>query len=180
MEDHDQPASEQSLATLTAEIVSAYVSNNTISTSQIGELIGDVSRQLHGLGQPQEQEPTKPEPAVSVRRSIGSDHLICLVCGKKQRMLKRHLASEHQLTPDEYRKLFELKLDYPMVAPSYAAMRRDLALKIGLGRPKKQTPVKRAAAKKTEAPKTKGTAKRAASNKAETPAKARRSRARAA
>jgi predicted transcriptional regulator len=156
MEDHEQETSVQSLATLTAEIVSAYVSNNTIAASQIGQLISDVSRQLHDLDKPQEQQPAKPEPAVPVRRSIGSDHLICLCCGKKQRMLKRHLTSEHQMTPEEYRRLFDLKHDYPMVAPSYAEMRRELALKIGLGRPKKQAPRKRAApkvaAKSKEAP----------------------------
>ena len=148
MEDHEQPVSDQSLATLTAQIVSAYVSRNTVATAEIGQLIGDVSRHLNALGEPQQQEPTKPEPAVSVRRSIGSDHLICLVCGKKQRMLKRHLASEHELTPDEYREHFELKPDYPMVAPSYAAARRELAMKIGLGRPKQHTPLMGSAAEK--------------------------------
>ena len=148
MEDHEQSVSAQSLATLTAQIVSAYVSRNTVATADIGQLIGDVSLHLNALGKPQQQEPTKPEPAVSVRRSIGSDHLICLVCGKKQRMLKRHLGSEHGLTPDEYRELFELKPDYPMVAPSYAAARRELAMKIGLGRPKQHTPLMGSAAEK--------------------------------
>lgn len=180
MEHHDQPASQQSLAALTADIVSAYVSNNTIATSQIGQLISDVSRQLYELDKPQEQEAAKPEPAVSVRRSIGNDHLICLVCGKKQRMLKRHLTSEHQLTPEEYRRLFDLKPDYPMVAPSYAEMRRDLALKIGLGRPKEKPPVKRPPTKKAAAPKKKETAERAAAAKAERPARTRRGRPAAA
>lgn len=170
MHEHDKQATEQSLAVLTTEIVSAYVSSNTLATSEIGQLIADVSRQLHRLDKPQEKEPAKPEPAVPVRRSVGRDHLICLVCGKKQRMLKRHLTSEHQLMPDEYRRLFDLKPDYPMVAPSYAEMRREFALKIGLGRPKKQAPKKRAAQKQATAPK-KGTAKRAVAAKTKTPAK---------
>ncbi len=83
--------------------------------------------------------PEKLAPAVSVRRSIGRDHLVCLACGKKQGMLKRHLASEHDLTPNAYREMFRLKPDYPIVAPSYAEARRELALKIGLGRPTKPT-----------------------------------------
>ena len=79
----------------------------------------------------------KPEPAVSVRRSVRPDHLVCLICGKKQKLLKRHLAVEHELTPNQYRETFGLKPDYPMVAPNYAQQRRELALSIGLGRPKK-------------------------------------------
>ena len=150
MQEDDKQAAEQSLATLTAEIASAYVANNTISTSDLGRLIAEVGRQLRALGGEQEVvEPEKPEPAVSVRRSIGSDHLICLVCGKKQRLLKRHLAAAHDLTPADYRRLFDLKIDYPMVAPSYAEMRRDLAIKIGLGRPK-PTPKKGRAANRKE------------------------------
>jgi predicted transcriptional regulator len=157
MQDDDKQTAEQSLASLTAEIASAYVSNNTLSSEDIGRLIAEI-------GEQQAPAPDKPEPAVSVRRSIGSDHLICLVCGRKQRLLKRHLASEHQLTPDEYRRLFGLKADYPMVAPSYAEMRRELALKIGLGRPKNLVKKKRAVAPK----------------KQETPAKTKRTRAKAA
>jgi predicted transcriptional regulator len=71
-----------------------------------------------------------------VRRSIASDHLVCLVCGKKQKLLKRHLTTEHALTPGQYRAMFELRPDYPLVAPNYAKQRRELALKIGLRRPK--------------------------------------------
>jgi hypothetical protein len=84
------------------------------------------------------QEEAKPEPAVPVRRSIGSDHLVCLVCGKRQILLKRHLAVEHGLTPKQYRDTFKLKPDYPMTAPSYTQQRRELALKTGFGRPKKK------------------------------------------
>lgn len=162
MHDQEIQTTEQSLAALTAEIASAYVSNNTIAISEIGQLIAAVGRQLQELGKTQEQAVEKPEPAVPVRRSIGSDHLTCLVCGKKQRMLKRHLMSEHALTPESYRAMFGLKPEYPMVAPSYAMMRRELALKIGLGRPKKPG------------------RKRAAAPRKDAPAKTRRSRAKAA
>lgn len=136
MQEDEKQVAEQSLIGLTAEIAAAYVSNNSVSTGEIGRLIADIGRELRALGGPQEPEDEKPEPAVSVRRSVANDHLICLVCGKKQKMLKRHLMTEHELTPDEYRRLYDLKLDYPMVAPSYAKTRRELALKIGLGHSK--------------------------------------------
>ena len=128
------------LAELTAEIVSAYVSSNQITPPELGMLVGTVASELRKVGTGLEQSAgseSKPEPAVPVRRSVASDHLVCLVCGKKQKLLKRHLLVEHSLTPDQYRKLFDLKPDYPMVAPSYAEKRRELALQIGLGRPKK-------------------------------------------
>ncbi len=140
MQNDEKPQVEQSLASLTAQVACAYVSNNTISTADVGRLIAEIARQLRAVGEHQQgAAPEKPAPAVSVRRSIGADHLICLACGKKQRMLKRHLATEHDLTPDAYREMFGLKPDYPMVARSYAEARRGLALKIGLGRPKKPT-----------------------------------------
>ena len=138
MQDHEELQAEQSLARLTAQVASAYVSNNTISTADVGRLIGEIARQLRAVGEDQQAPaPEKLAPAVSVRRSIGRDHLVCLACGKKQRMLKRHLATEHDLTPNAYREMFSLKPDYPMVAASYAEARRELALKIGLGRPRK-------------------------------------------
>ena len=147
MQDHDRQTAKESLAALTVEIVSAYVSSNTVSPNDIGRLIADVGHQLRSLGREQQALTSgKPEPVVSVRRSIGSDHLICLVCGRKQKLLKGHLARAHALTPDEYRKLFDLKSDYPMVAPSYAEKRREFALKTGLGRSKKLAKKKRAAA----------------------------------
>jgi predicted transcriptional regulator len=132
------------LAELTTEIVSAYVASNQITPPELGMLVGTVASELRKVGTGLEQSAgseLKPEPAVPVRRSIASDHLVCLVCGKKQKLLKRHLMVEHSLTPDEYRKLFELKADYPMVAPRYAQHRRELAVRMGLGRPKK--PVRR-------------------------------------
>jgi predicted transcriptional regulator len=145
MQDHEKLQAEQSLASLTAQVASAYVSNNMISTADVGRLIGEIARQLRAVGEDQQAAaPEKLAPAVSVRRSIGRDH-----CGKKQRMLKRHLATEHDLTPDAYREMFRLKPDYPMVAPSYAEARRELALKIGLGRP---TKLNKAAPAPKEAP----------------------------
>jgi predicted transcriptional regulator len=123
-----------SLAAMTAEIVSAYVAHNQIATPDLVILVGAVAAELRNVGkraaQPAE---TKSEPAVSVRRSIGSHHLVCLVCGKKHKLLRRHLALEHGLMPDQYRDTFKLKPDYPMTAPSYTEQRRHLALKIGLG-----------------------------------------------
>ena len=133
--DSDTPGN---TAELTAEIVSAYVSNNKIAPSDLAMLINSVGNEMAKVGtvvEPPVQE--KPEPAVSVRRSVQPNHLICLVCGKPQKVLKRHLAVQHDLTPGQYRERFELKPDYPMVAPNYAQQRREVALQTGLGRPKK-------------------------------------------
>lgn len=154
MQNDEKLQAEQSLASLTARVTSAYVSNNTIATADVGRLIAEIARELRTVVEgKQAPAPEKPAPAVSVRRSIGGDHLVCLACGKKQRMLKRHLATEHDLTPDAYREMFGLKPDYPMVAPSYTEARRELALKIGLGRPtkpaKKAAPAPKEAAAKT-------------------------------
>jgi predicted transcriptional regulator len=142
------------LAEMTAEIVSAFVSHNQVRPSDVGNLVGLVASRLASLGTEEAQAVrSKPEPAVSVRRSIGKDQMTCLICGKKQKLLKRHLATAHELTPDQYRERFELKSDYPMVAPSYAKARSEMALRIGLGRPKKKAPIKRARATKAAAPK---------------------------
>jgi predicted transcriptional regulator len=140
-----------SLAQLTAEIVSAYVSNNKIAPSELGGLITTVAGQLSKVGaEPDQPAEEKPEPTVSVRLSIRPDYLVCLICGRKQKLLKRHLAVEHELTPNQYRETFGLKSDYPMAAPNYAQQRREVALRTGLGRPKK--PVRRAR-KSTTGPK---------------------------
>lgn len=125
-------------AELTAEIVSAYVSNNKIAAADVAMLISTVGVQITKLGSAVEPPPEeKPEPAVPIRRSIQPNHLICLVCGKPQKILKRHLAVQHGLTPALYRERFELKPDYPMAAPNYVQQRREVALQTGLGRPKK-------------------------------------------
>jgi predicted transcriptional regulator len=100
-------------------------------------VISTVAGVLGTLGQePQAAVPSKREPAVTVRRSVRPDHLVCLICGNKQKLLKRHLAVVHELAPNQYRETFGLKPDYPMAAPNYAQQRRELAIQIGLGKPK--------------------------------------------
>lgn len=126
------------LAEMTAEIVSAYVSHNQVLPGELPELIGSIAGRLVTLGSEQEKaEAAKPEPVVPIRRSLSRDHITCLLCGRKQKLLKRHLSSAHQLTPPEYRELFGLKRDYPMTAPSYVEMRAEIARRVGLGRPRK-------------------------------------------
>jgi predicted transcriptional regulator len=137
-----------SLAEVTAEIVSAYVSNNKIAPSDLAMLISNVASEMAKIGTAVElPAEAKPEPAVSVRRSIQPNHLICLVCGKPQKVLKRHLAVQHDLTPAQYRERFELKPDYPMAAPNYVQQRREVALRTGLGRPKKPARRRRSTAR---------------------------------
>jgi predicted transcriptional regulator len=131
----------RSVAQLTTEIVVAYVTRNTIAVADLGDLIGSVGRALDALGREQ-AEPAKPEPAVPVRRSIQEDHLVCLVCGKQQKILRRHLDVTHQLTPEAYRELFGLKSDYPMAAPGYSRQRSEMAKRVGLGQ-RAQAPSRR-------------------------------------
>lgn len=130
---------QSTLAEMTAEIVSAYVSHNRVAVSDVPSVIRAVASNLEKLGIEEPPAPEKPEPAVSVRRSVSPNHITCLICGKKQKLLKRHLSAEHNLTPPAYRELFELRPDYPMVAPSYAQQRSELARRIGLGRPRPNT-----------------------------------------
>jgi predicted transcriptional regulator len=132
----------RSVAELTTEIVVAYVTRNTIAPADLGDLIGAVGRALETLGQEQ-AEPVKPEPAVPVRRSIHDDHLVCLVCGKRQKILRRHLDVAHQLTPEAYREQFGLKPDYPMAAPGYSRQRSEMARRSGLGRRVQAAPPRR-------------------------------------
>ena len=150
------------ITTLTAEIVGAYVAHHTVATSDLPGLIATVSKELIGLGQGQEEpEEEKLTPAVPIKRSVTPDHIICLEDGKKLKMLKRHLKTRYDMTPDEYRRRWGLKEDYPMVAPAYAETRSALAKKIGLGRkpePAKVTkPARKTAAKKPAAKKRKST-----------------------
>ncbi len=133
MEDLDIEMKE-TLITLTSDIVAAHVSNNDVDVDDVPSLITNVFSALAGLGEPETPEEVRPDPAVSVRSSVKKDHIVCLDCGKKMKMLKRHLSTEHDMTPDEYRARWELSADYPLVAPNYAETRRDLAKKIGLGR----------------------------------------------
>lgn len=123
----------ETLITLTADIVSAHVSNNSVAVSDLPLLINNVHNALSGLGGRHEEPAPKPEPAVSIRSSIKPDYIVCLEDGKKLKMLKRHLMTHYNMTPDEYRQKWGLPADYPMVAPNYAEQRRTLAKKIGLG-----------------------------------------------
>ena len=124
----------ETLITLTSDIVAAHVSNNSVAVDDVPALISNVYSALAGLGGTGVAEESRPDPAVSVRASVKKDHIICLDCGKKMKMLKRHLSTEHDMTPEDYRQRWDLPSDYPMVAPEYADTRRDLAKKIGLGR----------------------------------------------
>jgi len=132
--DSIEPDMSEMLITLTSDIVAAHVSNNTIPVEDVATLISSVYGALAGLGGAAPVEEARPEPAVSVRSSVKKDHLVCLEDGKKMKMLKRHLMTEHGMTPDDYRQRWGLGGDYPMVAPDYAETRRQLAVKIGLGR----------------------------------------------
>jgi predicted transcriptional regulator len=124
----------RSVPTFTTEIITAYVTGNTIGMADLGDLIEAVGRALEALGREDTRAVAKPEPAVPVRRSIKDDHLVCLVCCKQQKTLRRHLDVAHQLTPEAYREQFGLAADYPMAAPGYAAQRSEMALRTGLGR----------------------------------------------
>ena len=123
----------ETLITLTSDIVAAHVSNNSVAVDELPALIKNVYGALSGLGAAAQEE-ARPEPAVSIRASVKPDHLVCLEDGKKMKMLKRHLMTDHGLTPAEYRARWGLPADYPMVAPEYAEKRRTLAKQIGLGR----------------------------------------------
>src|SRR6266571_3496733 len=126
---------EEDLLRMTADVVAAYVSNNTLATAQLADIIHAVYNSLRGLESQVAEAPTEPlKPAVPIRKSIPPEYLVCLEDGKKLKMLKRHLRSTYNMTPDEYRAKWGLSQDYPMVAPKYAAQRSEFAKKIGLGR----------------------------------------------
>jgi predicted transcriptional regulator len=117
---------------LTAQIVSAHVSNNSVTPDALPALIQEVYRTLSGVGKDPVQ-PDKPQPAVPVKKSVFPDHIVCLEDGKKLKMLKRHLKTAYNMSPEQYRERWGLTPDYPMVAPNYARHRSSLAKKIGLG-----------------------------------------------
>ena len=117
---------------LTAQIVSAHVSNNSVTPDALPALIQDVYRTLAGVGK-EPSQPDKPQPAVPVKKSVFPDHIVCLEDGKKLKMLKRHLKTAYNMSPEQYRERWGLPSDYPMVAPNYARHRSSLAKKIGLG-----------------------------------------------
>lgn len=126
--------SQNELLALTTEIVASHVSNNTVAVSDLPEVIQKVYVSLNTLSpNPEPQQPERPQPAVAIKKSVTPEYIVCLEDGKKLKMLKRHLKTRYDMTPEDYRKRWGLPEDYPMVAPSYAQQRSDLAKKIGLG-----------------------------------------------
>ncbi len=124
---------------MAVDIVSAYVGNNVVAPDQVPNVISSVFGSLSSLDGGESNSYAEPlKPAISVKRSINPDYIVCLEDGKKLKMLKRHLRAAYNMTPDEYRKKWNLPADYPMVAPNYASQRSEFAKKIGLGRKKGQ------------------------------------------
>jgi predicted transcriptional regulator len=140
MNDSDQTA--ETLITLTADIVAAHVSNNSVAVNDLPQLIQNVHGALAGLGGKPVAPEVKLEPKVPIRSSVKPDFIVCLEDGKKLKMLKRHLMTHYNMTPDQYRTKWGLNADYPMVAPNYAEQRRTLAKSIGLGTKRKRGPAK--------------------------------------
>src|ERR671926_1974478 len=139
----DNEAAEDTLLTLTADIVAAHVSNNSVAVNDLPNLIQNVPAALTGISHTSSAPEPKPEPKVSIRSSIKPDYIVCLEDGKRLKMLKRHLMTHYNMTPDQYRQKWGLAADYPMVAPNYAEQRRALAKKIGLGTKRKRTAAKK-------------------------------------
>ena len=131
----EELALDETLITLTSDIVAAHVSNNSVAVSDLPIIISSVHGALTGLSG-KVAEKAKPEPAVPVKSSIKPDYVVCLEDGKKLKMLKRHLMTHYKMTPDEYRTKWGLPASYPMVAPNYAKKRAELAKAIGLGKKK--------------------------------------------
>jgi predicted transcriptional regulator len=135
----DNEAAEDTLLTLTADIVAAHVSNNSVAVNDLPNLIQNVHSALSGISHSSAAPEVKQEPKVSIRSSIKPDSVACLECGSRQKMLKRHLMTNHGVSPAEYRQKWGLPTDYPMVAPNYAEQRRTLAKSIGLGTKRRRT-----------------------------------------
>jgi predicted transcriptional regulator len=135
----DNQGTEDTLLTLTADIVAAHVSNNSVAVNDLPNLIQNVHAALTGISQTSAAPEPKPEPKVSIRSSVKPDYIVCLEDGKRLKMLKRHLMTHYNMTPDQYRQKWGLSPDYPMVAPNYAEQRRTLAKSIGLGTKRKRT-----------------------------------------
>jgi predicted transcriptional regulator len=126
-------AHQNDLLALTTEIVAAHVSNNTVAVADLPTLINQVYRSLSNIGAAPPAAPERPQPAIAVKKSVTPDYIICLEDGKKLKMLKRHLKTAYNMSPEEYRERWGLPADYPMVAPNYAKQRSKLAKEIGLG-----------------------------------------------
>jgi predicted transcriptional regulator len=136
---NNNEGAEDTLLTLTADIVAAHVSNNSVAVNDLPNLIQNVHSALTGISPSRSAPEAKPEPKVPVRSSVKPDFIVCLEDGKKLKMLKRHLMTHYNMTPDEYRQKWGLSADYPMVAPNYAEQRRALAKSIGLGTKRRKT-----------------------------------------
>ena len=135
----DNEASEDTLLTLTADIVAAHVSNNSVAVNDLPSLIHNVHTALNDIsGRSSAPEP-RADPKVPIRSSVKPDFIVCLEDGKRLKMLKRHLMTHYNMTPDQYRQKWGLAADYPMVAPNYAEQRRTLAKAIGLGTKRRKT-----------------------------------------
>ena len=135
----DNQVIDDTLITLTADIVAAHVSNNSVAVNDLPQLISNVHGALAGLSGSGAAAEVKLEPKVPIRSSVKPDFIVCLEDGKKLKMLKRHLMTHYQMTPDQYRAKWGLATDYPMVAPNYAEQRRALAKAIGLGTKRRKT-----------------------------------------
>jgi predicted transcriptional regulator len=135
----DNEYAQDTLLTLTADIVAAHVSNNSVAVNDLPNLIQNVHGALAGIAGTSSAPEARPEPKVSIRSSIKPDYIVCLEDGKRMKMLKRHLMTHYQMTPDQYRQKWGLATDYPMVAPNYAEQRRALAKSIGLGTKRRKT-----------------------------------------
>jgi predicted transcriptional regulator len=144
--DHQHHDHAIELAELTADVVSAYVANNPLPAASLPELIASVHASLSGLGGPIAAPAEPQEPAVNPKRSVHPDHIICLEDGKKFKALRRHLNTEHGMTPEAYRAKWDLPGSYPMTAPNYSDRRSELAKAIGLGR--KAAPAAKASTKR--------------------------------
>ena len=132
---------------LAADLVSAYVSNNPVPTSELPSLIAAVHASLQFVAEGPKKQPKEPlVPAVSIKKSVQPDYIVCLEDGKRFKSLKRHLRTKFDMTPDQYREKWGLPRDYPMVAPNYASRRSELAKAIGLGQARKGKPSKKKAA----------------------------------
>lgn len=134
VDDKDPGISDAELLHMASDIAAAYVSHNNLSAEQLPDVIKTVHATLSSVGRGGPGNANSPRPAVPVRRSIMPDYIVCLEDGKRLKMLKRHLRSAYNMTPDEYRSKWGLPSDYPMVAPNYAKQRSQFAKKIGLGR----------------------------------------------
>ena len=142
-DDQDKQAKQGDMLRMAVEIVSAYVSNNSVPAAQVPDVINTVFKSLASLEGGAAISSEALRPAVSVRRSVHPEYIVCLEDGKKLKMLKRHLRAAYNMTPEQYRAKWQLPPDYPMVAPNYAQQRSDFAKQIGLGRKKGQRVGKR-------------------------------------